>query len=222
MGLWRPAGYCLILRLPIRPDMTADSSGVTLRYRTAYDYLFQRQIDEWCADMDFDYSEAYDLVRVRGSSIELRSARFTKSRLGNPAFAEAFSRTRSAVLLLLRGKAFGTPLLRIEGDVDPDDAFTLEHADLEAFDFCRHQIILDLGPADISGSLGLAVLFSLVRWARAKKGRRDGHRAGPGSSAPVSNRSTYGGGQLSLSSPTWTASPMLTGSKEVCPRRETV
>lgn len=60
------SGLYLILRLPIRPDMTADSSGVTLRYRTAYDYLFQRQIDEWCADMDFDYGEAYDLVRVRG------------------------------------------------------------------------------------------------------------------------------------------------------------
>ncbi len=73
-------------------------------------------------------------------------------------------------MLLSRGKAFGTPLLRIEGDVDPDDAFALEHAAWEAFGSAGTRIILDLRTCGHIGSLGLAVLFSLVRWARAKKG----------------------------------------------------
>lgn len=59
------AGLYLILRLPIRPDMAADPSGSTLRYHAAYDYLFQSRIDEWCADMDVEYEEAYGLIEVR-------------------------------------------------------------------------------------------------------------------------------------------------------------
>lgn len=58
-------GFYLILRLPVRPDMVADSSGATLRSRAAYDYLFQKQIDEWCAGMDVDYGEAYGHISVR-------------------------------------------------------------------------------------------------------------------------------------------------------------
>jgi len=60
------AGLYLILRLPIHPDMVADSSGSTLRHRTAYDYLFQKQIDEWCGNMDVEYDETYGLIEVRG------------------------------------------------------------------------------------------------------------------------------------------------------------
>jgi hypothetical protein len=60
------AGLYLILRLSIHPDMAADSSGSTLRYHTAYDYLFQRQIDEWCAGLDVEYEEAYSRIEVQG------------------------------------------------------------------------------------------------------------------------------------------------------------
>jgi anti-anti-sigma factor len=67
-------------------------------------------------------------------------------------------------------EAFGTSLLRIEGDVDPDDAPALEHAAWEAFGTTRTRIILDLRTCGHISSVGMAVLFSLVRWARAKEG----------------------------------------------------
>ena len=63
---------------------------------------------------------------------------------------------------LSRGKAFGTPLLRIEGDVDPDDAFVLERAAWEAFGATGTRIILDVKSCGHIGSVGLAV----VRWSR--------------------------------------------------------
>jgi hypothetical protein len=52
-------GYFIILRKPIFPDMTADSSGNTLRYRTAYDHLFKNQIEDISSKMDVKYEEAY-------------------------------------------------------------------------------------------------------------------------------------------------------------------
>ncbi|MCE5254360.1 MAG: hypothetical protein LLG45_09190 [Actinomycetia bacterium] len=61
-----PDGLYLILRLPIRPDMVADSSGNTLRFRTAYDYLFQNQLDEWAGRLEIEYEEVFDQIRVQG------------------------------------------------------------------------------------------------------------------------------------------------------------
>jgi PPIC-type PPIASE domain len=52
-------GYYIILRKPIFPDMTADSSGNTLRYRTAYDHLFKNQIENLSSKMDIKYEDAY-------------------------------------------------------------------------------------------------------------------------------------------------------------------
>jgi hypothetical protein len=52
-------GYYIILRKPIFPDMTADSSGNTLRYRTAYDHLFKNQIEDMSAKIDVKYEEVY-------------------------------------------------------------------------------------------------------------------------------------------------------------------
>jgi anti-anti-sigma factor len=66
--------------------------------------------------------------------------------------------------------ASGTPLIKIEGDIDPDDAPALERAAWEAFGSDGNQIILDLGPCTYMSSSGLGVLFSLVRWVRPKGG----------------------------------------------------
>lgn len=71
---------------------------------------------------------------------------------------------------LSRRKALGTPVLRITGDVDHDDAPALERAAWEAFGSTGTRIILDLKDCSHIGSTGLAVLFSLVRWAQAKEG----------------------------------------------------
>jgi len=72
---------------------------------------------------------------------------------------------------LSTGTALGTPLLRIEGDVDPDDAPVLERAAWDAFGSSGVRIILDLEPCTHLSSTGLAVLFSLVRWVRPKGGK---------------------------------------------------
>jgi anti-anti-sigma factor len=72
---------------------------------------------------------------------------------------------------LSRGVAFGTPFVRIEGDVDPDDAPVLERAAWEAFGTHGVQVILDLESCTHFSSTGLAVLFSLVRWASPKGGK---------------------------------------------------
>lgn len=58
-------GLYLIMRLPVRPDMAADASGSTLRYRAAYEHLYQAQVNAWYADMDVDYARAYDLIDVK-------------------------------------------------------------------------------------------------------------------------------------------------------------
>lgn len=72
---------------------------------------------------------------------------------------------------LSRGVAFGTPLMRIEGDVDPVDAPVLERAAWEAFGTHGIQIVLDLESCTHFSSTGLAALFSLVRWASPKGGK---------------------------------------------------
>lgn len=59
-------GYYIILRMPIFPDMTADSGGNTLRYRTAYDYLFKNQIEDLASKMKVKYEDAYYKIDVEG------------------------------------------------------------------------------------------------------------------------------------------------------------
>ncbi len=69
------------------------------------------------------------------------------------------------------GEAFDTPLIRIEGDVDPDDAPALERAAWDAFGTSGIQIIIDLESCTHVSSIGLAVIFSLVHWVRPKGGK---------------------------------------------------
>lgn len=59
-------GYYIIMRMPISPDMTADSGGNTLRYRTAYDYLFKNQIEDIAAKMKVNYEAAYYKIDLEG------------------------------------------------------------------------------------------------------------------------------------------------------------
>ncbi len=64
----------------------------------------------------------------------------------------------------------GMPVLRIEGDVDPDDAPVLELAAWEALGLHGTRVILDMEGCTYVSSAGLAVLLSLTRWARSKEG----------------------------------------------------
>ena len=66
---------------------------------------------------------------------------------------------------------FGTPVLRVEGDVDPEDARSLEMAAWQALGRDGTKLILDLEHCTHITSSGLAVLFSLARWARSKDGK---------------------------------------------------
>lgn len=59
------AGCYIILRMPLFPDMSADSAGNTLRYRTAYDSLFRKQIEAWCAQMTIEYKDTYYQINVK-------------------------------------------------------------------------------------------------------------------------------------------------------------
>jgi hypothetical protein len=52
-------GLYLILRMPITPDMPVDSSGTTLRYTTAYGYLYKKTVEDMAAKMDVKYEEVY-------------------------------------------------------------------------------------------------------------------------------------------------------------------
>jgi len=52
-------GWYIILRMPIAPDMSVDSSGVTLRYTTAYDYLFKKKVEDMALKMDVKYEDIY-------------------------------------------------------------------------------------------------------------------------------------------------------------------
>lgn len=59
-------GLYIILRTPIFPDMTVDSSGNTLRYHTAYDHLFKNQVEEWSSEIKVKYEDAYYTIDVEG------------------------------------------------------------------------------------------------------------------------------------------------------------
>lgn len=59
-------GWYIILRKPIFPDMTADSGGNTLRYWTAYKYLFKNQVEEWSSEIKVKYEDAYYRIDVEG------------------------------------------------------------------------------------------------------------------------------------------------------------
>jgi hypothetical protein len=59
-----PKGFYLILKMPITPDMAADSSGGTLRYHTAYDYLFKNQVEAWGKEIKVAYEKGYDSLIV--------------------------------------------------------------------------------------------------------------------------------------------------------------
>jgi hypothetical protein len=61
-------GCYIILRSPIFPDMAVDSSGSTLRYMTAYDYLFKKQIEDLGAKMEIKYEDAYYKLKASGFS----------------------------------------------------------------------------------------------------------------------------------------------------------
>jgi hypothetical protein len=56
-------GYYIVLRMPISPDMTVD--GNTLRYNTAYEYLFKKQIESWYAKMKIKHEEAYYKIDIK-------------------------------------------------------------------------------------------------------------------------------------------------------------
>jgi anti-anti-sigma factor len=70
-------------------------------------------------------------------------------------------------------------VLRVEGDVDPDDARELELAAWDALGRHGTKIILDLENCTHITSSGLAVLFSLARWARSKDGKVIAMRPSP-------------------------------------------
>ncbi len=57
-------GLYLIMRVPLRPDMIADQAGNTLRYRAAYEYLYEKQVNAWYADMKVEFAKAYDSIDV--------------------------------------------------------------------------------------------------------------------------------------------------------------
>jgi len=59
------AGCYVILRMPIFPDMAVDSSGNTLRYSTAYDYMFRNQIEALTEKMEIKYEDAYYKLKLR-------------------------------------------------------------------------------------------------------------------------------------------------------------
>jgi hypothetical protein len=58
------AGSYIIMRMPIFPDMAADSAGNTLRYRAAYEQ-FKKQVETWSMEMEVVYEDAYYHVNVR-------------------------------------------------------------------------------------------------------------------------------------------------------------
>jgi anti-anti-sigma factor len=74
-------------------------------------------------------------------------------------------------LKLTTATTFDLPVIRIEGDVEFEDAPQLERAAWDAFGGTGVHLILDLEECTHLSSAGLAVVFSLVRWARSKQGQ---------------------------------------------------
>jgi hypothetical protein len=56
-------GSYIILRMPISPGMSVDTSGNTLRYRAAYEW-FKKQVEGWSEKMKVDYHDAYYNIDV--------------------------------------------------------------------------------------------------------------------------------------------------------------
>jgi hypothetical protein len=61
-------GLYLILKMPITPGMSVDSSGTTLRYTTAYDYLYKKKVEDMASKMDVRYEEGYNKLIMKNSS----------------------------------------------------------------------------------------------------------------------------------------------------------
>lgn len=59
-------GNYIVLRLPIYPNMMADSAGNTLRYVTAYEHLFKNQVEAWSAKAKVKFADAYYKINVEG------------------------------------------------------------------------------------------------------------------------------------------------------------
>ncbi len=72
---------------------------------------------------------------------------------------------------LTTATTFDLPVIRIEGDVEFEDAPQLEQAAWEALGGTGVKLVLDFEKCTHLSSAGLAVLFSLVRWARSKQGQ---------------------------------------------------
>ena len=72
---------------------------------------------------------------------------------------------------LTTATAFDLPVIRIEGDVEYEDAPQLERAAWDALGGSGVRLVLDFEKCTHLSSAGLAVLFSLVRWARSKQGQ---------------------------------------------------
>jgi len=56
-------GSYIIMRMPIYPEMTADSAGNTLRYHAAYE-RFKKKVAAWSTEMNVVYEDAYYQVNV--------------------------------------------------------------------------------------------------------------------------------------------------------------
>jgi anti-anti-sigma factor len=74
-------------------------------------------------------------------------------------------------LKLTTATMFDLPVIRIEGDVEYEDAPHLERAAWDALGDSGVRLVLDFDKCTHLSSAGLAVLFSLVRWARSKHGQ---------------------------------------------------
>ena len=72
---------------------------------------------------------------------------------------------------LTTATTFDLPVIRIEGDVEFEDAPQLERAAWDALGGSGVHLILDFEDCTHLSSAGLAVLFSLVHWARTKQGQ---------------------------------------------------
>jgi hypothetical protein len=57
-------GDYIILRMPITPDMKVGAAEHNLRYWAAYEYLYKKQIADWCGRLSIEYGNAYRQIDV--------------------------------------------------------------------------------------------------------------------------------------------------------------
>jgi hypothetical protein len=57
-------GDYIILRMPIAPDMKVGAAEHNLRYWAAYEYLYKKQITDWCGRLSIEYGDAYRQIDV--------------------------------------------------------------------------------------------------------------------------------------------------------------